>query len=314
MPQPRKLINEPPQSFAQVAATLNDAKELLACHGTLHQWAKEITSASPVYEIGEHRWTLPWVVAAHDAVVQRLTQIKPKFEHDSPIGERVQGSFTKKPIVLLMGAVSVTAVNEKEAVVDAEPQVLALGAMANLRRAFPGRELAEAPIVGSAATVYHLVLISDETLRELKQNRIQAAVDGFRSSLGSLFHSPRLQSGIVMALAETRAAALTADDAVEARERGQEIGKALIAERRVKASEEPKKNPYRKAQTKAGMERIERLLGDLANPRLLARAEEMLEAALDGADSRGSPVDKDAAIEAALRAARLIGVALRGQQ
>jgi hypothetical protein len=302
----RKLINEPPQNFGQVAAVNQDAKELLAAHATLHQWAKEITSASPVVEIGQHRWTLQYIIAAHDVVVRRMTQIKPKWQHDSPMTSPVAAS--KTPIMLQMGAVSIAAIGENELSVAAESQVIAAGAMAQIRQAFPGKVINQSSVGSANSEVYHLVLVSASAWKEMGERKLGAAYDAFRAGLGSLFLSPRLRGSIVREVSQLRVKAAMAHTRLEAAEAGTLAAESVLQGNvRVVASSKP----YRKAQMKAATDRILRLLGANADPRMLFRAESMITTALDLADAKGTPENREEAIDVAMDIARAVAKDLR---
>ena len=77
-------ITDPPAVFLQKVPGMNDAKKLENIHRILHAWMAELLSASPKTRIG-NGWTIPTVKAAHDTVVRRLKELKPNFEHKSPI-------------------------------------------------------------------------------------------------------------------------------------------------------------------------------------------------------------------------------------
>ena len=83
MPIETKIV-DPPPVFLQKVAGMSDAKKLENIHRILHAWMAELTSASPKTLIG-NGWTRATVQAAHEAVVRRLKELKPNFDHKSPI-------------------------------------------------------------------------------------------------------------------------------------------------------------------------------------------------------------------------------------
>lgn len=83
MPIETKIV-DPPPVFLRKVAGMNDAKKLENIHRILHAWMAELTSASPKTRIG-NGWTRATVQTAHEAVVRRLKELKPNFDHKSPI-------------------------------------------------------------------------------------------------------------------------------------------------------------------------------------------------------------------------------------
>ena len=186
----RKLINETPQTFIQLVPGNSNAKELLSCHSLFHQWAQEIRSNSPNVEIGEHRWTLPWIIAGHDAVVRRITQLKPKWQHDSPIeGEATEAA---KPVMLETSAVEVLGDGKLRVRSSILNERLVAGLRADLADAFQG-----ADPMAPGATSYHLVLIPAKQWERHSQNKLSAAISAYKAEIGAASMDPWLHRRIM---------------------------------------------------------------------------------------------------------------------
>jgi len=112
MPIESRIV-DPPAVFLQKVAGMTEVKGLENVHRLLHAWMAELASASPRTKIG-NGWTIQTVQAAHEAVVRRITELKPDFAHNSPITAAMPKAGT--PIMLVPDYISLvgSSVNGKE--------------------------------------------------------------------------------------------------------------------------------------------------------------------------------------------------------
>lgn len=103
-------IKKSPQVFLREIQLENDVKTLTNYHRLLHAWMAELRSASPTTQIGENGWTPRYIVPAHDKVVDRIKQLNPAFNHDTPIAASVP--MPLMPITVKENAVRVVSVGE----------------------------------------------------------------------------------------------------------------------------------------------------------------------------------------------------------
>ena len=301
MDKQRKLINERPQNFIAVAMTINDAQELRSAHSLLHQWEQEIRSASPIVEIGEHRWTLPWVVAAHEAVVRRLKQLNPKENHNSPISASLGPA---ESLVVQFGAARVR--DDGTRVIELDPEIFTKKALENLSLGVGRRVLASAPLSSSD---YHLVLIPASVYDALSVDRVDEATRAFKAALGDKFVHKPLRGRVIAGLGAVRSLAARATNGLEAVEHAQRMAAYVLSDDPMTGIRLEAAKKYRAEMVAEAVRMVTRLLQPVDDMRILTEAEQAVTAAVDAVE--GDAKSKAEALDVARRIANVVAKELK---
>jgi len=186
----------PPQTAIHLILSCSSAKDLLSAHSRAHEWANEIRSDSNVTQIGERGWTLPWIVAAHDAIVRRLNDIKPKWDHDSPL---TAGLPFMPPIMLEPGSISIQRETDDSVEVKLRSGVISAGAL-NLINKYFDRPLvidkSKTPMNSSG--LYHLVLVPASYWDDNTKESLKAAIDIYNAKTASTYYIPSMKRSVLV--------------------------------------------------------------------------------------------------------------------
>jgi len=307
-PKEKKLIAESPQDFIRMAAVVVDSKELLSAHSLLHQWAQEIQSNSPTMEIGEHRWTLPWIANAHEATIRRLTQLKPKWQHDSPL---TASAWALRPIILERGAVDIAGEGCDQISVHINSQILSEGALSQIAPHFEGTVKASYH-ANSPGGLYHLALIPISQWRELEGGRLTAAVTAFRSVLGPMATDPGLRKRVIEGMGQLEVLARESETRLDAEAVGIEMGSKVLSSDPIvpKYKKISAARIYTTEMVEAGMKMITNLLEPIEDYSLLDKGEAQLKAAIKKLRPEGRP-SKAEAIDVARKMGSVIARKLK---
>lgn len=188
-------ITKSPQVFLREVQLENDAKTLMNHHRLLHAWMQECRSGSPTVSVGENGWTPKYILPAHDRVVERLKQLIPGFNHETPM----QASLPMLlPITLKENAVRIVKSEDEQisVVLDKDGDW-----MSTLAAAMAGKEIRvydnPSKVPESAemdVPAYHLVLMPvDEWKKEGSISTI--AFNAFNKLVGGMKGLPRAIKG-----------------------------------------------------------------------------------------------------------------------
>lgn len=235
-------IVDPPAIFLKKVGGMSDAKGLENIHRLLHAWETELSSASPRTLIG-NGWTIRTVTVAHNAVVARLKELKPNFDHQSPI--QAAKLTLQTPILLSPGYITLVGSTlegkegaDKDVVVKAEKAISAaleakiaevLGGKAHIIYDESGPREEGVPL-------YHLALIPSPMWGGLSEGSpLSAALAAYRLALGEAYTSASFSRRAILGTGALRAAISLSTPIEKAQRQGTEMARKVLSDESLEA-------------------------------------------------------------------------------